>query len=269
VNTYLLAWNPHRYPWDSLEDAVLTVSRDGSLAERWSAGNTRSIRPSDRLFLIRIGEEPRGIVGSGWATSSPFRGTHWDPVKVAAGVTANYIYLDFDWLFDEPQLPMEQLRQADKLRDFHWSVQASGVSIPDDVATELERAWGAAVGTPGHGFPGEAASTERFSEGAAMQVYVNRYERDPAARQACIDHYGRACAVCGMTFAHHYGPVAASLVQVHHLEPLGENPGDREVDPVKDLRPICPNCHAVVHLKKPPLSIDQAAALLTGVKAVG
>ncbi|MCX5850176.1 MAG: HNH endonuclease [Deltaproteobacteria bacterium] len=76
------------------------------------------------------------------------------------------------------------------------------------------------------------------------------------------------CAVCGMTFGDRYGAIASSFIQVHHLSPLGEKPGKRQVDPICDMRPICPNCHAVVHLKKPPLTIEQATSLLASATDV-
>jgi 5-methylcytosine-specific restriction protein A len=30
-----------------------------------------------------------------------------------------------------------------------------------------------------------------------------------------------------------------------------------KVDPIKDLRPVCPNCHAMLHQKTPPFSIEE------------
>jgi 5-methylcytosine-specific restriction protein A len=65
-----------------------------------------------------------------------------------------------------------------------------------------------------------------------------------------------------MTFAERYGSRAAQFIQVHHLKPLAEVGGEYEVDPIADLRPVCPNCHAVIHTFKPPLSIERAAQLL-------
>jgi 5-methylcytosine-specific restriction protein A len=29
------------------------------------------------------------------------------------------------------------------------------------------------------------------------------------------------------------------------------------VDPIKDLRPVCPNCHAIIHRTDPPCSVDE------------
>ena len=138
----------------------------------------------------------------------------------------------------------------------------SGVRIPDEVAAALEEVWASVSGLGDTGFADEFAAPTHFSEGAAERVYVNRYERNPAARSRCLAHYGRACTVCGMTFSNTYGDSAARIVEVHHLDPLGESGGERQVDPIADMRPLCPNCHAVVHLANPPLSIDQARAML-------
>ncbi len=40
-----------------------------------------------------------------------------------------------------------------------------------------------------------------FVEGAAMQVVVNRYERDRQARQAALRLHGCRCQVCGLDMA--------------------------------------------------------------------
>ena len=37
---------------------------------------------------------------------------------------------------------------------------------------------------------------------------------------------------------------------------------DYEVDPVRDLRPVCPNCHAVLHRREPPYSLDEVREFL-------
>ena len=34
------------------------------------------------------------------------------------------------------------------------------------------------------------------------------------------------------------------------------------VDPVSDLIPVCPNCHAVIHLKTPPYAPHEVSAML-------
>lgn len=88
----------------------------------------------------------------------------------------------------------------------------------------------------------------RLVEGAVCQVLANAYERNPIARARCIAHYGPSCIVCGFNFRVVYGPLAEGFIHVHHVRPLSEVGAEYEVNPVADLRPVCPNCHAVIHL---------------------
>ena len=39
----------------------------------------------------------------------------------------------------------------------------------------------------------------------------------------------------------------ANKIHIHHIKPLFEIGETYEVDPVKDLIPVCPNCHMVLH----------------------
>lgn len=108
----------------------------------------------------------------------------------------------------------------------------------------------------------EVARDADYSEGSVARVLVNRYERDPAARAACLAHYGPACFVCGMTFAKFYGSEMEGVIHVHHLEPIHAAEGEREVDPIRDLRPLCPNCHTAVHQTNPPRKMEEMIALV-------
>lgn len=96
-------------------------------------------------------------------------------------------------------------------------------------------------------FPDEVSQPERYPEGATWTVTVNAYERNRKARAACVRHHGTRCAVCDMDFAERYGPIGAGFIHVHHLKQMSEVREEYEVDPVKDLRPVCPNCHAMLH----------------------
>jgi 5-methylcytosine-specific restriction protein A len=68
--------------------------------------------------------------------------------------------------------------------------------------------------------------------------------------------------VCGFNFEKVYGALGKDFIHVHHLVPVTSLRGEREVDPVADLVPVCPNCHAMVHQVTPPLEIDQLRNLL-------
>jgi 5-methylcytosine-specific restriction protein A len=93
-------------------------------------------------------------------------------------------------------------------------------------------------------------------------VFVNAYERNPAARAACIAHYGLPCVVCGFNFGAVYGWLADGFTYVHHLKPLSEIREEYEVDPIADSRMVCANCHALIHLGGGCRSIEEARCLV-------
>lgn len=102
-----------------------------------------------------------------------------------------------------------------------------------------------------------------FWEGGSVRVPVNRYERDPNARDACIAAHGTRCAACGLSYAERYGPLGAGFIHVHHREALHTADVPREVDPVRDLVPVCANCHSMLHRgTRAPRSIEELRALL-------
>jgi 5-methylcytosine-specific restriction protein A len=113
--------------------------------------------------------------------------------------------------------------------------------------------------------PDEVPAGIPLVEGAVHQIAVNAYERNPVARARCIAHYGPSCVVCGFTFGAVYGPLAEGFIHVHHVKPLSEIGAEYEVDPVADLRPVCPNCHAVIHLSGECRKIDEVRQLLQAV----
>ena len=100
-------------------------------------------------------------------------------------------------------------------------------------------------------------------EGACSTVTVNRYERSPANRAACIAAHGSVCKVCGFDFGAVYGPLAHGYIEVHHRVPVSKMGGSYKLDPVNDLLPLCANCHAVVHRIDPPMEISVLLQLLS------
>jgi predicted HNH restriction endonuclease len=118
--------------------------------------------------------------------------------------------------------------------------------------------------------PEEVPVSAAHAEGSVHRILVNRYERDPRAREECIRHYGAVCFICGFDFVSKYGQVAAGFTHVHHLNLLSSLGPDYEVNPVRDLRPVCPNCHAVLHRREPPYSVEEVQRFLrtSGSKGV-
>lgn len=98
---------------------------------------------------------------------------------------------------------------------------------------------------------------ELFKEGKVVQVFVNRYERNQRARQECIRHHGDKCFACGFDFGITYGDIAKGFIHVHHLTQLAGINEEYDVDPINELVPLCANCHSVIHLTKPAMTIEE------------
>lgn len=105
--------------------------------------------------------------------------------------------------------------------------------------------------------PNEIIEPELVPEAAKQSVIVNRYERNASARAKCIAAWGLSCAVCSFNFEAVYGSRGAGYIHVHHLKPLSEIRQSYQLDPVNDLRPVCPNCHAMLHATRPAASIEE------------
>jgi predicted HNH restriction endonuclease len=103
--------------------------------------------------------------------------------------------------------------------------------------------------------------TGKFIEGKVSRSESKRYERNLKAREACIDHYGTRCQICGFDFGQQYGDLGEGFIHVHHIVPLHEKAGhtgkEYEVDPEVDLKPVCPNCHSMIHRGNLTRSMDE------------
>lgn len=92
--------------------------------------------------------------------------------------------------------------------------------------------------------------SQTYTEGAALQKSVTSYERNQQAREECLSKYGYSCRICGLNFLQKYGDVGKDFIHVHHIDFISASGGvSHQIDPEKDLIPVCPNCHAMLHRK--------------------
>jgi len=104
---------------------------------------------------------------------------------------------------------------------------------------------------------GSVVFAEGLPEGAKSRIEVNRYERDPVNRAACIAAHEPRCKACGFDFGEFYGPIGNGYIEVHHTTPVSAMGDAYVVDPIREMVPLCANCHAVVHRRSPPLSVEE------------
>jgi 5-methylcytosine-specific restriction enzyme A len=265
MKTYLLAWKPIRSEWDDLPEISRNVKEGKGKPICWSCGKSKRPQKGDRIFLIKLGKKPKGIFASGYIVRGSYEDTHWDYEKARSGQISNFVKVQLDTLLNPEveNILSRELLDEPPLSEMYWDTQMSGVQIPDNVAKELEILWESFTNSASFTFPEEVeqAQSEIF-EGAVKRVSVNAYERSPEARRKCIEHYGVTCQICGFNFEKTYGNAGKDFIHVHHLKQISEIGETYQIDPIQDLRPVCPNCHAIIHKRTPSYTIEEVKDFL-------
>ncbi len=268
----LYPWNLKRWNGWDITEVKRSIREHGPYQTRWTS-ERRNVSLGDRVFIIRLGEPgKKGIVGSGWITG---------PTFVSNGELVNPMELDVLQDIDsgDPYLHFDDLKKFDGM---HWSPQRGGAEIPTKIAKKLEELWSDIVRSDRTLYEGKSvrrraddddsdiSANELVSpgkpaaigglEGGLRSVTVTRAERNPKNRQACLDHYGYECLVCKFDFGQMFGANAKNYIHVHHHN-LVATSGEIVPHPVNDMSPLCPNCHAVAHLKRPPYTIAELKAM--------
>jgi 5-methylcytosine-specific restriction protein A len=202
---------------------------------------------------MKLGIDPKGIIGCGYVSSAPYPLPHWDKEKATQGKMALRTDLLFKALSEEPIILLTVLQQ--RYRSYKWTPEAGGLTVPEPIANELFAEIQQSVR---FGFTPEAlVDVKLYAEGKAKTVTSKTYDRNPRARQVCIEHYGYNCSVCGFNFGDTYGPIGGTYIEVHHLKQVADIGAEYLIDPIKDLRPVCANCHRMLHRGRPPISIEE------------
>ncbi len=265
--TYIFAWNPIRLPRSNSE---WVDDAHADAACNWSIGGTMRIRPGDRVFLFRQGgfEHERGLFASGDVCSTAYYDRHWNDRRTKA------LYVDFsyDHLALDDQLSLASLEA--NIPGFNWrTILSSGRSLLPESAVDLESLWTEHIGRRQPLEPRNAQSEvrsvaeliardEKLFEGKLCQGWGNRYERNAAARRIALERYGLRCSACDVLIEEIYGELGRGYIHVHHVAELASRGERHEVDPVRDLRPVCPNCHAMLHQQRPALSVQSLRAIV-------
>lgn len=140
----------------------------------------------------------------------------------------------------------------------------------DRVLIKEHGAWYAYAAAVSHTLSEDIGRTDEiFVEGSRKSVTSTVIERNAEARQSCLLKYGLDCTVCEFNFQKVFGSHGHGYIHVHHLNPIAATSGEYIIDPIEDLRPVCPNCHAMLHRGqgKNPLSINELKDIMKKAKA--
>jgi len=97
-----------------------------------------------------------------------------------------------------------------------------------------------------------------IEEGQHENVSTRVSRRSALLRKAAVKHFTDStgsipCKACGFRAELIYGPDRKGLIEIHHLQPLflsgGASRGISIRVALRDVAPLCPNCHRIVHSK--------------------
>ena len=117
-NSFLVPWNPTKESKDFDNDPFISEGDGDFRKDSWRCGTNKSIRKGDRIYIVRTGNEPRGIVASGIARSNS--------KKCSGGTRMHGVDVDFDVILDSKghTLTLEKLR-ATVSKDQTWTNQTT------------------------------------------------------------------------------------------------------------------------------------------------
>lgn len=249
MNAILLCWNPKKWNKWNYDSFARTVRDRGPLPYNWSVSSHRS-GISDGMeawFLKQGGPDAigRGILGHATVTGLSLGET--DPKNPTK--KSNFVDILFDWLLPEADI-IDVPTLESSVPGVSWrKIYRSGTRIDSPHLPALRTLWAEHAQQTADDEDEEVPGT--YPEGASRTVQVNRFERNRAAREACIAHHGTTCQVCGLDFQSQYGHIGSGYIQVHHVVPVSQIGETYQVDPITDLVPLCANCHVMAHRRKP------------------
>lgn len=97
---------------------------------------------------------------------------------------------------------------------------------------------------------------EVVSEGRITTRCIQTRERSSKLRMIAIEHFTHnnmiCCDCCGFNFPKVYGTTyGKDCIEIHHIKPIFQYQGEKfeqvVTNALKNLLPVCPNCHRVIH----------------------
>ena len=141
--TWLLLWNPKKWKWDSFDEDRLSVLNGGIIRDSWSCSNTAA-KTGDRVFLMRLGEEPKGIIAVGSVVKDSYIAPHFSNDQEVLGKTQRTVDVEFSQILDprkgDPYISLDDLKTMGEGNQ-NWTPQQSGIEIDPKVAIALAKVW--------------------------------------------------------------------------------------------------------------------------------
>ena len=141
AKVWLISYNKDKWHWEGFAEKCEGTKRGQTYIESWAC-TSKIPQIGDEVFLIKLGEQPRGLIGHGTVVSESYEKEHYDSEKAAKGKKENAIDVSFDRLIDyEKDEIISQDELNSRCPEQHWSPQNSGIEIKSEVLDTLYSLW--------------------------------------------------------------------------------------------------------------------------------
>ena len=134
---FLLGWNPKGSKWTTEEykEACLKVKNgEKYLIRDWKCIRKNEVEIGTEVFVMKLGEEPKGIIAHGYIKTLPIK--KYDDDKKW------WVDIEIDKLLDyENEEFLKQEELTDKFPGQKWNPESSGIEIKETILAELKEMW--------------------------------------------------------------------------------------------------------------------------------
>ncbi len=138
--TYILKWNPAISSYrmiDYLRDMEWCLS-GGKPDMNWSVWDYQGIKKGDKVYMLKVGEGPTGIIAKGRVTSRAYRGEDWS----GKGRTTYYVDFEPTCMISPDCAPiLSSSALMESIPDFDWVGGHSGMRLTEGQAAGIDKMW--------------------------------------------------------------------------------------------------------------------------------
>ena len=182
TRVWLITWNKNNWHWDKFAEKCEDTKTGKTFIESWACANSNP-KIGDEVFLIKLGEQPRGLIGHGTVVRTIYEKEHYDIVKAAEGKKERAIDVEFDRLINcEKDKYIDQAELVEKCGAQHWSPQNSGIEIKPEVLPTLRSLWESVIKDSDEWWP----SLSEYDPGITVQEYHDLFLTEKVVRHSWL-----------------------------------------------------------------------------------
>ena len=180
---WLLTWNTKSWQWNEYSEICEATKRGETYEDSWSCSSSKPC-VGDEVFLLKVGDLPRGIIGHGTVTRRSYEREHYDSDKAEKGKKERAIDVSFDRLINyEKEEIVSQKELTQKCPVQHWSPQNSGIEIKNEVLPILHELWDRISADKEDWWP----SLSEYDPGITAEEYKRLFLTESVVRRSWLE----------------------------------------------------------------------------------